>query len=389
MTDALANVDFSGALEAKLPTNLQALASPIAGSRAGLRRARRRRTFSPGRASRTRSSKLAVARAGAVRQGPARRHEGGGHVERQRRPRHPAARPEARRPVRVRQQPRGPGPAGRRRRSRSSRPTTWRRPRRSPTGSSRSRTSSGSSRSPAWVAAIWLARGRRRQEVRSLGIGLVAVGMLVLLARWLAGKYFVDQHRRQRFGAPGGQQRVADHHAVTRRCRLGRARRRHPRRGRRLARRARRPRHGGPGRARSVTAAAGRSPGARSSSRWCCSSGSSRSRCSGRRSCSSSLAAIGFVIFRRQLARGVAAPAPSRRRAEAPPPAPPATAARLSRSAAAVVAAAVEHDLVGAHAVVEPARRALERLLEAGIGERLDPAAVVADEVVVVLAVDV
>ena len=31
MTDALANVDFTGALEAKLPTNLQALASPIAG----------------------------------------------------------------------------------------------------------------------------------------------------------------------------------------------------------------------------------------------------------------------------------------------------------------------------------------------------------------------
>ena len=28
----------------------------------------------------------------------------------------------------------------------------------------------------AWVGAIWLARGRRRQEVRSLGIGLVAVG---------------------------------------------------------------------------------------------------------------------------------------------------------------------------------------------------------------------
>ncbi len=44
----------------------------------------------------------------------------------------------------------------------------------------------------AWVAAIWLARGRRRQEVRSLGFGLVAVGLLVLLARWAAGKYFVD-----------------------------------------------------------------------------------------------------------------------------------------------------------------------------------------------------
>ena len=44
-----------------------------------------------------------------------------------------------------------------------------------------------------WFGAIWLARGRRRQEVRSLGIGLMAVGVLVLVARWLAGKYFVDQ----------------------------------------------------------------------------------------------------------------------------------------------------------------------------------------------------
>ncbi len=44
----------------------------------------------------------------------------------------------------------------------------------------------------AWVGAIWLARGRRRQEVRSLGIGLIAVGILVLLARSLAGKYLVD-----------------------------------------------------------------------------------------------------------------------------------------------------------------------------------------------------
>jgi hypothetical protein len=43
-----------------------------------------------------------------------------------------------------------------------------------------------------WVGAIWLARGRRRQEVRSLGIGLFVVGVLVLLSRWLAGKYVVD-----------------------------------------------------------------------------------------------------------------------------------------------------------------------------------------------------
>jgi len=43
-----------------------------------------------------------------------------------------------------------------------------------------------------WVGAIWLARGRRRQQVRALGIGLFVVGVLVLLSRWLAGKYVVD-----------------------------------------------------------------------------------------------------------------------------------------------------------------------------------------------------
>jgi hypothetical protein len=43
-----------------------------------------------------------------------------------------------------------------------------------------------------WAGAIWLARGRRRQEVRALGIGIVAVGILVILARWLAGKYLVN-----------------------------------------------------------------------------------------------------------------------------------------------------------------------------------------------------
>ena len=45
----------------------------------------------------------------------------------------------------------------------------------------------------AFVGAIWLARGRRRQEVRALGIGFVVVGLIVLVVRWLAGKYIVDQ----------------------------------------------------------------------------------------------------------------------------------------------------------------------------------------------------
>lgn len=44
----------------------------------------------------------------------------------------------------------------------------------------------------AWAGAIWLARGRRRKEVRALGIGLAIVGVLVLLVRQVAGTYFVD-----------------------------------------------------------------------------------------------------------------------------------------------------------------------------------------------------
>jgi hypothetical protein len=43
-----------------------------------------------------------------------------------------------------------------------------------------------------WFGALWLARGRRREELRSIGICLAVVGVLVILTRWLAGKYIVD-----------------------------------------------------------------------------------------------------------------------------------------------------------------------------------------------------
>ena len=55
----------------------------------------------------------------------------------------------------------------------------------------------------------------------------------------------------------------------------------------------------------------------------------------------------------------------------------------------AVVATAVEHDLVGAHPVVEAARCLRQCLLETGVGERLDLPALVADEMVVILPVEV
>jgi hypothetical protein len=42
------------------------------------------------------------------------------------------------------------------------------------------------------AVAIWLARGRRRLELRALGIGVLAVGLLMLVAQRTAGGYLVD-----------------------------------------------------------------------------------------------------------------------------------------------------------------------------------------------------
>ena len=41
--------------------------------------------------------------------------------------------------------------------------------------------------------AIWLVPGRRRREVRAIGIGLVVTGVLLLVIRSLAGNYIVDK----------------------------------------------------------------------------------------------------------------------------------------------------------------------------------------------------
>jgi len=45
----------------------------------------------------------------------------------------------------------------------------------------------------AWAAAIWLARGRRRIEVRAIAIGFVAAGFLILVVRGLSERYFVNR----------------------------------------------------------------------------------------------------------------------------------------------------------------------------------------------------
>lgn len=44
-----------------------------------------------------------------------------------------------------------------------------------------------------WAIALWLARGRRRAILRVIGIGLIAVGLLVLVVRKAAGNYIVDE----------------------------------------------------------------------------------------------------------------------------------------------------------------------------------------------------
>ncbi|HEY7380485.1 MAG TPA: SHOCT domain-containing protein [Gaiella sp.] len=44
----------------------------------------------------------------------------------------------------------------------------------------------------AWVAAIWIARDRRK-EVRAIALGFVVVGLILLVVRRVAGRYLVDQ----------------------------------------------------------------------------------------------------------------------------------------------------------------------------------------------------
>jgi hypothetical protein len=43
-----------------------------------------------------------------------------------------------------------------------------------------------------WAIALWLVPGYRRFEVRAIGIGLIAAGLVLLLIRRLAGDYIVD-----------------------------------------------------------------------------------------------------------------------------------------------------------------------------------------------------
>jgi len=44
----------------------------------------------------------------------------------------------------------------------------------------------------AWAAALWLVPGRRRKEVRAIGVGLIVAAIVLLVVRRVAGSYLVD-----------------------------------------------------------------------------------------------------------------------------------------------------------------------------------------------------
>jgi hypothetical protein len=57
----------------------------------------------------------------------------------------------------------------------------------------------------AWAGAIWLARGRRRLEIRAIAIGFLAAGFLILIVRGLAERWFVNDLIKSDSVRPAGQ----------------------------------------------------------------------------------------------------------------------------------------------------------------------------------------
>jgi hypothetical protein len=57
----------------------------------------------------------------------------------------------------------------------------------------------------AWAGAIWLARGRRRLEVRAIAIGFLVAGFLILIIRGLAERWFVNDLIESDSVRPAGQ----------------------------------------------------------------------------------------------------------------------------------------------------------------------------------------
>ena len=56
-----------------------------------------------------------------------------------------------------------------------------------------------------WAAALWLARGRRRIELRAIAVGAILAGVFVLALRSVAGGYLVDDLTPRESGKPAVQ----------------------------------------------------------------------------------------------------------------------------------------------------------------------------------------
>lgn len=56
-----------------------------------------------------------------------------------------------------------------------------------------------------WAAALWLARGRRRIELRAIAVGAILAGVFVLALRSVAGGYLVDDLTPRESGKPAAQ----------------------------------------------------------------------------------------------------------------------------------------------------------------------------------------
>ncbi len=69
--------------------------------------------------------------------------------------------------------------------------------------------------------AVWLARGRRRLELRAIALGLVVVGLLMLAVRRFAGDYLVDELAQDDAVKPAAHGRLGHPHAGARGPRMG------------------------------------------------------------------------------------------------------------------------------------------------------------------------
>ena len=191
MVDQLyANVDVAGALQQRLPDNLQPLAAPLAGlAREAIDRGAQESPCATAGPDPVR--RRVVARASAGEEGSRRRYTAISDEQRQRCARPPPSRRPARRPLRLSRQPRPAAPAecGADHLLKADNLDT------AQNVTQGLKVVANWYRIPAilrWAVALWLVPGRRRREVRAIGIGLIVAGIALLVIRSVAGSYLVD-----------------------------------------------------------------------------------------------------------------------------------------------------------------------------------------------------